>query len=375
MDRTSGDTAGAAPLDSPGLSGTGLDKAGLSSAGPNSAGPNSALLSKTSVGVLLGVTSSVSFGASGPFAKALIDAGFSPLQAVWLRIVGAVLILIACSAALRRRGLIAMLRRNSALVTVYGLVAVAGCQAAYFVAASRLPVGVAILLEFTGPVLVVGWVRLVRRWPVPRVSLVGVAVAMAGLVCVVQIWSGVHLDPVGLAAGLGAGTGNATFFLLIDRLTGSVDPLALNLGGMIVAAVALAPLATPWSTPWGVLTRDVPLGHSSAAPGWLLAASVVLVSTSVAYLTGTAAVQRLSAPVAAGLAYIEPTSAAVIAWVALGERLNPVQILGGSVVLFGAFLAQRGIAAGRATDGAAAAAAEAPGDAVASTVFEPALTP
>lgn len=344
----------------------------MSAAALGTAAANRAALDKTSVGVLLGVVSSVSFGASGPFAKALIDAGISPLQAVWLRIVGAVLILTACSAVLRRRGLIGVLRRNGGLVTGYGLVAVAGCQAAYFVAASRLPVGVAILLEFTGPVLVVGWVRLVRRRPVARVSLAGVAVAMAGLMCVVQIWSGVHLDLVGLAAGLGAGAGNATFFLLIDRVTGSVDPLALNLGGMIVAAVVLAPLAAPWSTPWGVLARDVPLGHGSGAPGWLLAASVILVSTSIAYLTGTAAVQRLSAPVAAGLAYIEPAWAAVIAWVALGERLNPAQIVGGLVVLFGAFLAQRGIAAARGTDGAVTAAV--PGEEAAATGFEPALT-
>jgi drug/metabolite transporter (DMT)-like permease len=317
---------------------------------------------KTSIGVLLGVTSSISFGASGPFAKALIDAGISPVQAVWLRIVGAVFLLAAFSLALRRRGLLRVLRRNSGLVAVYGLVAVAACQALYFVAASRLPVGVAILLEFTGPVLVVGWVRLVRRRAVARVSVVGVAVAMVGLACVVQVWSGVHLDPVGIAAGLGAGTGNAAFFLLIDRLTGSVDPLALNIGGMGVAAVTLLPLAAPWSTPWSVLTRQVPLGHGSAAPGWLLAASVVIVSTLIAYLAGTAAVQRLSAPVAAGLAYVEPTSAAVIAWVALGERLNPVQIAGGIVVLFGAFLAQRGIATQARPDTDNAPNAETPRD-------------
>jgi drug/metabolite transporter (DMT)-like permease len=111
-----------------------------------------------------------------------------------------------------------------------------------------------------------------------------------------------------------------------------------------------------------VLTRQVPLGHGSAAPGWLLAASVVIVSTLIAYLAGTAAVQRLSAPVAAGLAYVEPTSAAVIAWVALGERLNPVQIAGGIVVLFGAFLAQRGIATQARPDTDNAPNAETPRD-------------
>jgi drug/metabolite transporter (DMT)-like permease len=305
-------------------------------------------MSKTTTGVLLGVTSSVSFGASGPFAKALIDAGFTPLQAVWLRITGAVVLLLIVSAAARRRGLITVLRRHMGPVLVYGLVAVAACQALYFVAASRLPVGVAILLEFTGPVLVVGWVRLVRRRPVARASVAGVAVAMAGLACVVQIWSGAHLDAVGVAAGLGAGAGNATFFLLIDRLTGSVDPLTLNIGGMLVGTVMLFPLAAPWSTPWHVLAHTVPLGNGSA-PAWLLAGSVVVISTVIAYLAGGAAIQRLSAPVAAGLAYVEPAAAAVIAWTALGERLSAVQIFGGVVVLTGAFLAQRGITAGRAS--------------------------
>jgi drug/metabolite transporter (DMT)-like permease len=71
------------------------------------------------------------------------------------------------------------------------------------------------------------------------------------------------------------------------------------------------------------------------------------VSTVIAYLAGAAAIQRLSAPTAAGLAYVEPVSATAIAWATLGERLAGPQILGGLIVLGGAFLAQRGIASAR----------------------------
>lgn len=297
-----------------------------------------------SSGIILGVTSSVCFAASGPFAKALIDAGFSPLQAVWVRITGAAAILAVAAFLMRRGDLLRQLRAARTGVLVYGLAAVASCQALYFVAASRLPVGIAILLEFTGPVLVVGWVRLVRRQPVARVSAVGVLVAMLGLGCVVQIWSGITLDTVGLAAGLGAAAGNATFFILIDRLTGTIDALALTTGGMAVGALALLPLAAPWAAPWSLLGRSVALG-THAAPGWLLAGSLIVVSTVVSYVAGAAAIQRLSAPVAAGLAYVEPAVAGVIAWVALGERLGVAQILGGVVVLGGAYLAQRGVEA------------------------------
>jgi drug/metabolite transporter (DMT)-like permease len=64
----------------------------------------------------------------------------------------------------------------------------------------------------------------------------------------------------------------------------------------------------------------------------------------LSYVFGGIAVQRLSASVAAGLAYVEPVSACVIAWVLLGQRLSAVQITGGCVVLLGAYIAQRAAA-------------------------------
>lgn len=307
-------------------------------------------VNRTTAGVLFGVTSSVAFGAGGPFAKALIAAGFSPLQAVWIRLVGTVLVLVALCLALRRPGQLATMGRHRWPIVLYGLVVVASCQALYFVAASRLPVGIAILLEYTGPVLVVAWEKAVRHAHVSRESAIGVAVAMAGLAVVVQIWSGVHLDTVGLLAGLGAAAGNATYFLLIDRLADSIDPLTLTTGGMVVGMLALTPLAAPWAAPWHLLGQSVALG-SHRLPGWAPAVFIVLISTVLSYLAGAAAIQRLNAPVAAGLAYVEPASATVVAWAALGERLSPTQIAGGVVVLAGAFLAQRGI---RHTTGAEA---------------------
>ena len=303
---------------------------------------SAASTNRTTAGVLFGLTSSVAFGSGGPFAKALIAAGFSPLQAVWVRLIGTVVVLTALCLALRRPGQLATLARYKWPIVVYGLVAVAACQSLYFVAASRLPVGIAILLEYTGPVLVVGWEKLVRHAHVARESAIGVGVAMLGLAVVVQIWSGVHLDAVGLAAGLGAAAGNATYFLLIDRLAGTVDPLTLTTGGVAVGMVVLTPLAAPWSAPWHVLGRSVPLG-SHHVPGWTLAAFIVLIGTVLSYLAGAAAVQRLSATVAAGLAYVEPASATVVAWVTLGERLSAAQLVGGAIVLAGAYLAQRGI--------------------------------
>jgi drug/metabolite transporter (DMT)-like permease len=298
--------------------------------------------------VLCGVGSSICFSASGTFAKALTDSGFSALQAVWVRIAGAFVILLAATLVLRGPGVLRALLRNGAAlrgVFMFGLIAVAVCQGMYFVAASRLPVGVAILMEFAGPALVVIYQRLVLRRVVRRTAFLGIAMAMVGLCCVVQIWSGASLDALGLACGVGTAVGNAAYFLIIDQLTGTADPLVISTGGMLVAAVLLVPLALPWRTPWHELGAGVRLAHFTM-PGWSVALALVLFSTVISYVLGGLAVQRLSAPIAAGLAYVEPISACVLAWVLLSQSLGAVQIAGGVVVLLGAYTAQRAAAPG-----------------------------
>lgn len=70
----------------------------------------------------------------------------------------------------------------------------------------------------------------------------------------------------------------------------------------------------------------------------------MLISTVISYVLGGMSVQRLSASVAAGIAYVEPVSACVVAWVLLGQRLSAVQIAGGLIVLLGAYTAQRSAA-------------------------------
>jgi drug/metabolite transporter (DMT)-like permease len=294
-------------------------------------------------GLALGVLSAVSFGASGPCAKALTDAGFTPLQAVWVRVLGTALFLAPVALVLRRRVIVSTLRANPWSVFAYALTAVSLCQALYFVAASRLPVSIAILLEFTGPVLVVGWLGLVRRRHVPRTAYIGVATAVIGLLAVVQIWSGLRLDPIGVAAAFGAACGSASYFLIIERLIGRVDPLVLTSSGMCVGAVLLLPLAAPWNAPWHLIAGDVRVGVHEV-PGWDIIAVLVIVSTVIGYLAGASAIQRLSAPIACGVAYIEAVSASVFAWIALGQQLGAAQICGGVIVLLGAYIAQRSVA-------------------------------
>lgn len=164
------------------------------------------------VGLGLALASAVAFGGSGVAAKPLIEAGLDPLHVVWLRVAGAALVMLPL--AVRHRALV---RRRPALLVGFGLLAVAGVQACYFAAISRIPVGVALLVEYLAPALVLGWVRFVQRRPVTRAAALGVVLAVGGLACVVQVWSGLSFDVVGLLLALGAACCQVGYFVLSDQ--------------------------------------------------------------------------------------------------------------------------------------------------------------
>lgn len=293
-----------------------------------------------SAGLTLALVSALAFGGSGPAAKPLITAGLEPLHVTWLRVAGAALVLLPL--AWRHRGL---LRRHPGLLAGFGLLAVAGVQACYFAAISRIPVGVALLVEYLAPALVLGWVRFVRRRPVGRAAGVGVVLAVGGLACVVEIWSGLGFDPVGLLLALGAACCQVGYFVLSDHGTApgggkAPDPLGVIAYGLLFGALVLTVVARPWQMDWAV-----PAGRASLAgaqvPAAVLLAWIVLVATVAAYVTGVVSVRRLSPQVAGVVACLEAVVATVLAWVLLGEHLSAVQVFGGAVVLAGAFVAQR----------------------------------
>jgi len=111
------------------------------------------------------------FGTSGTFGSALIGAGWSPAGAVLARVLVAALALTV-PALLALRGRWSVLRRSAWQVTVYGLVGVAACQICYFNAIARMPVGISIMLEYLGIVLIVLWLWA-RHGQTPRPLTIG----------------------------------------------------------------------------------------------------------------------------------------------------------------------------------------------------------
>ncbi|MFG2133340.1 DMT family transporter [Streptomyces sp. NPDC048751] len=289
------------------------------------------------VGLGLAVASAIAFGGSGVAAKPLIDAGLDPLHVVWLRVAGAALVMLPV--AVRHRALV---RRRPALLLAFG-VAAAGVQACYFAAISRIPVGVALLVEYLGPALVLLWVRFVQRRPVTRAAAFGVVLAVGGLACVVEVWSGVRFDALGLLLALGAAGFQVGYFVLSDQGgdagDDTPDPLGVVAYGLLVAAVLMTAFARPWTMDGSVLAHSADM-DGTRVPAWLLLAWVVLVATVVAYVTGVVAVRRLSPQVAGVVSYLEALVATVLAWTLLGEHLSAPQVMGGALIMVGAFIAQ-----------------------------------
>src|SRR5438045_8813293 len=136
--------------------------------------------SNRTIGLALAIIAAATFGTAGSFATSLIDAGWSPDAIVIARVSIAALVL-AIPTSLAMRGHWHKVRPAAGSLTVYGIGAVAGAQVCFFNAVKYVPVGVALLLEYLGIVLVVGWMWLRHRQPPGRLTLSGLVVVRVGL--------------------------------------------------------------------------------------------------------------------------------------------------------------------------------------------------
>ncbi|GAA4717625.1 EamA family transporter [Phytohabitans rumicis] len=287
-------------------------------------------------GLGLALLSAVTFATSGTFARSLIEAGWSAEAAVATR-VGVAALVLAVPAALSLRGKWHVLRRNLRMIGVFGLLAVATAQACFFNAVQYLPVGVALLLEYLGIILVVVWMWLAHGQRPRRLTIAGSVAAILGLVLVLDLTSGARIDPVGVLWGLGAGVGLAAYFVLSARGDAELPPVALASGGMAVGAVALVALGLTGAMPLHATFGSVDFaGHRTS---WLVPiVGLSLVAAVISYVAGIAAARALGARLASFVGLTEVMFAVLIAWLVLDELPTAVQLGGGALIVAGVAL-------------------------------------
>ncbi len=283
-------------------------------------------------GLALALLSAGTFGTSGSFASSLLSSGWSPGAAVTARVTIAALILTVP----------ALLQLRSARVTakglpsivLYGVVAVAGAQLCYFNAVQHLSVAVALLLEYSGILLVIAWMWAMHGHRPRRLTMTGGVVALAGLVLVLDLAGAHKVDLVGILWGLGASIGLAVYFVLSSATDDALPPLVVAWGGLAVGAAVLGAAIGAGALPVHANRADVTLlSHKVSWIVPILGMSVI--AAAIAYVTGIAAARLLGAKIASFFGLTEVLFAVGFAWLLLGQRLDVVQAAGAALVVGG----------------------------------------
>jgi len=295
------------------------------------------------LGVGLVVLGASCFTVNAGVSRVALRAGVDPAMLTTIRVTCTFLGLVLLAACFRRTALHPPRGRMLVLVVAHGLIGVAALQWTYFVAIDRLPVGMALLLEYQAPVLVALWARFAQHEQVrPRLWL-GLVLAVGGLAAATEVWKGAKFDGIGVLAGLAAAVCFAGYFLIGEAGVGALDPLRVILWSFGVATVALN-IASPVT---GFDTSR--LGHQVSllgglddlgAPLWLVLGWVVVLGTLVPFFAELFALSFIRATTVTVIALLEPIGVSALGWAWFDESLGPVAIIGCLAVVAGIVIAQ-----------------------------------
>lgn len=293
------------------------------------------------LGYALVILAAVLFGLNGGVSRVAMGSGLSPESFTTLRITGATLVFVAYAAAFRRSALVRPQGSAFLLVVALGLVGVTGLQLTYNVAIDRLPLGIALLIEYLAPVLVVLWVRFVRKEEVRPRMWGAVALAVVGLAVVSRVWNGLAFDGLGVVMALLAAVCFAAYFLLGEHNVGVDDPLRVILWAFVVATVCMNLIQPIWTTPdLPATTSGLERFSDVSVNPWLVIGIVIVLGTVVPFFLEIVALRHLPATIVTVVAMLEPVIAVVLGWGWFRESLTPVQVLGAVAVIAGIVLAQ-----------------------------------
>ena len=304
-------------------------------------GTRAARAATGSAGLALAVLSAATFSTSGTFASALHGAGWSPGTAVLAR-VGVAAVILTVPAVIQLRGRWPLLRRNARSVAAYSLLAIAAPQLCFFNAVARIPVGIALLLEYLGVVLVVAWLWLRHGQRPRRLTVAGGTVAIAGLAMVLDLAGPGGINPVGVMWALLGAVGLASFFVLsAGGEREPLPPIVMAWAGMCVATAGLAAVAWTGLLPMAASTDSVHvLGHQVS---WIVPVlGLSLVAAVISYIAGIGAARRLGARLASFIGMAEVLFAILFAWLLLGQLPTLMQFVGGGFIMAGVAMVRLG---------------------------------
>lgn len=283
------------------------------------------LLPVVRLGYLAVAAAAVLWAVGGTFARTLMDRGASPVELTearaWIALIG-----VGAIVAVRGRGGPRGEPVSARLTVAFGL-SLAAANFTYYLAISLLPVAVAIVVQYTAPGLVVLWKAAAEKQRPSRWVVTALLLALAGVGLLSEIHripaGGLRIDPLGLAAAVASALAFAAYVLMGERVGRAVGPERAVFYGFIVASLF-------WTAVQEIRGRPETLLDVSFLPGILFLGVFATILPFLLFLRGLDLVRASAAGIVSTL---EPVSAAVLAYVWLGQALTPLQITGAASVV------------------------------------------
>jgi drug/metabolite transporter, DME family len=192
----------------------------------------------------------------------------------------------------------------------------------FFITIKLSSVAVAVLTTFSGPILLAAVAPLLLPERRSRVILLALVPAGVGLVLIALAGEGgTHARPLAIAAGLGAALTYAGVVITAKHLTMRLQVPAIMLWSYLVAAAVISPFLL-------LAGRLVPQG---AEIGYVLLLGVIF--TALSGFGFVWLLRKVTAQAISTLGYLEPVSAALLAWAILGQELGWAVVTGGALII------------------------------------------
>jgi len=230
-------------------------------------------------------------------------------------------------------------------LALYGVVGFAFVNFGYLYGIQRgVPLGLVLIIEFTAPIWIALWIKIVRKGFVAHEMWLAVALSFAGLIFVAKVWEGFKFDLIGLLAASLCAFCLAAYFLMSEKIGKSREPIATMIFGMGFASIFWLAVLPPWTFPFTVFSMQMDLGGIATGtmlPGWLLIGAAAIFGTVVPYMLVLSGMKMLTASTSSVIGMLEPVIAGAFAWIWFGQSWDWIQLIGAAIVLAGIYLADR----------------------------------
>lgn len=293
------------------------------------------------LGVILALAAALLFGLNASTTKVIIQSGMSAEQVVFIRSLFSAVIALVW-ALIANRSALKLQKSMIPRLLLLGVVGVGGLQWTYSLAVVMLPVGIALLIEYTAVLWVPIILMLFFKESIKRQIWLGAALVLGGLAIVGQVWDST-LDPVGVFWAFAAAASLTTYFILGQRVQQTLPTNVTMFYGMSISTVLFF-FASDWgSFDFSRFTAGQDLMGNLAGnevPLWAALIWLGIFGSFLPMAFSYLALRHLSATIVGIIATSETVLAFFFALLWLNEMITLTQALGGVIVVVGILIAQ-----------------------------------